>query len=62
MDKAEGYRTHASRARCDAENAKHQEDKALFLKLAHAWLDLAEAETQSPPSPDDDDESDNDRV
>jgi Flp pilus assembly protein TadD len=45
MDKIERYRAHAARALLDAATCNSQ-DARVLQKLAQAWLDLAELESE----------------
>jgi hypothetical protein len=51
LDKIERYRAYAARALADAETCP-REDAKVLRKLARAWLDLAEFQSEEPdPEP-----------
>jgi hypothetical protein len=56
MSKEQEYREHASEMLSLAQRTQNSDDKARLLKVAEAWLDLADrarAAAASPPAPTD---------
>lgn len=49
MSKADQYRDRAHHCMMLAERSTHPEDKASWLGLARAWLDLIEPRHEQPP-------------